>query len=107
LAKIRNLSSTTDFADEPERVRCVPTILIIFGWRLFFYANEGNEPPHVHCRNGEKECKYWLDLEDINIEEEFSYNMSQKDHREIKKIIYNHFEYIETQWNEFQGVKNE
>ena len=41
----------------------MPTILLIFGWRLFFYANEGNEPIHVHCRKGEKECKYWLDIE--------------------------------------------
>jgi len=28
----------------------MPTILVIFGWRLFFYANEGKEPIHVHCR---------------------------------------------------------
>ncbi len=24
----------------------MPTILLLFGWRLFFYANEGNEPIH-------------------------------------------------------------
>jgi len=38
----------------------MPTILVILGWRLFFYANEGNEPIHVHCRKGDMECKYWL-----------------------------------------------
>lgn len=39
----------------------MPTILQILGWRLFFYANEGNEPVHIHCRKGGMECKYWLD----------------------------------------------
>ncbi|MEN6433661.1 MAG: DUF4160 domain-containing protein [Smithella sp.] len=41
----------------------MPTILLIMGWRLFFYANEGNEPIHVHCQKGDTECKYWLDRE--------------------------------------------
>ncbi len=36
------------------------TILVILGWRLFFYANEGNELIHVHCRKGDMECKYWI-----------------------------------------------
>ena len=28
----------------------MPTVLLILGWRLFFYANEGNEPMHIHCK---------------------------------------------------------
>ncbi|MBI5605504.1 MAG: DUF4160 domain-containing protein [Deltaproteobacteria bacterium] len=80
----------------------MPTILAILGWRLFSYANEGNEPIHVHCRKGEIECKYWLDRETFDIEEALSYNMSEKDKRQIRKIIYDHFEYIELQWDDFQ-----
>jgi len=80
----------------------MPTILAILGWRLFFYANEGNEPIHVHCRKDEMECKYWLDRETFDIEEALSYNMSGKDKRQIRKIIYDHFEYIELQWDDFQ-----
>jgi hypothetical protein len=80
----------------------MPTILLILGWRLFFYANEGNEPIHVHCRKCEMECKYWLDRETFDIEEAFSYNMPEKDKRQIRKIIYDHFEYIELQWDDFQ-----
>ena len=38
----------------------MPTILFIRGWRLFFYANERSEPPHIHARKGGAECKYWL-----------------------------------------------
>lgn len=80
----------------------MPTILVILGWRLFFYSNEGNEPIHIHCRNAEKECKHWLDGENFDLDEAFSYNMSQKDKRQIRKIFYDHFEYIEEQWDEFQ-----
>jgi len=55
----------------------MPTILLILGWRLFFYANEGNEPIHVHCQKAEKECKYWLDRESFDINEAYSYNMRE------------------------------
>lgn len=80
----------------------MPTILMILGWRLFFYANEGNEPIHVHCRKGGKECKFWLIRESFDLDKAYSYNMTPKDTREIKKIIFEHFEYIEEQWQEFQ-----
>ena len=80
----------------------LPTILQILGWRLFFYANEGNEPMHVHCRKGNLECKYWMDPRRFDIEEAFSFNLSPSDTRQIRKIIYEHFEYIAQQWDEFQ-----
>ena len=35
----------------------MPTILMIMGWRFFVYANERNEPIHVHCQKGESEAK--------------------------------------------------
>ena len=66
-----------------DRKLTMPTILVILGWRLFFYANEGNEPIHVHCRKGDMECKYWLYRESFDIEEAFSYHMSEKDKRQI------------------------
>lgn len=84
----------------------MPTILTIFGWRLFFYTNEGNEPIHIHCRKGDMECKYWLDREQFELEEEYAYNMHPRDYREIKKIIYEHFEYIEQKWDEYQWRRN-
>jgi hypothetical protein len=80
----------------------MPTVLIILGWRLFFYANEGNEPIHIHCQKDDMECKYWLDRDNFDIEEVFGYNMNSKNRRQIRKIIYDHFEYIEKQWDEFQ-----
>ena len=48
----------------------MPTVLVVQGWRFFFYANEGNEPMHVHAVKGDAECKYWLDAIRFDIEEE-------------------------------------
>ena len=81
----------------------MPTILLILGWRIFFYANEGGEPIHVHCRKGSMECKYWLDKENFAVQEAYSYNMNSKDKREVKKILFEYFEFIETEWERFQG----
>jgi hypothetical protein len=67
----------------------MPTILIILGWRLFFYANEGNEPIHVHCRKGEMECEYWLNRNNFDLEEAFAFNMSLRDNRQIQKLFMN------------------
>ena len=66
----------------------MPTILMISGWRFFFYANEGNEPIHIHCQKAESEAKYWLDLEAFQAIEAHAYNMSQADKRAVRKIIF-------------------
>jgi hypothetical protein len=80
----------------------MPTILFVMGWRFFFYSNEGNEPIHIHCRKAEKECKYWLDIDNFALEEAYNYNMNSKDKRDVKKIIFEYFELIEQEWIKFQ-----
>ncbi len=81
----------------------MPTVLLVKGWRFFFYSNELNEPIHIHCRKGDKECKYWLDSKKFDVREAFSYNLNDKDRRQIMKMIYEYFEYIEDKWSEFQS----
>ena len=81
----------------------MPTILLVKGWRFFFYSNEGNEPIHIHCKKAEKECKYWLDCENYALLEAYSYNMNSKDKREVKRIVFEYFEFVESEWNKFYG----
>lgn len=38
----------------------VPTVVVIEGFRFFFFSNEGNEPPHIHVEKGEGYAKFWL-----------------------------------------------
>ena len=80
----------------------MPTILFVMGWRFFFYSNEGNEPIHIHCWKAEKECKYWLDIDNFALEEAYSYNMNNKNKRDVNKINFDYFEFIEQEWNRFQ-----
>lgn len=69
----------------------MPTILYIRGWRLFFYANERNEPPHIHARKGDAECKHWLHPDLLDIEEVYMYNMSPADRRTVRKDYFRAF----------------
>lgn len=79
----------------------MPTILYIRGWRLFFYFNKRNEPPHIHTRKGDVECKYWLHPDTFDIEEAFAYNLSNADRRAIRPIIFEHFDYILSEYQAF------
>lgn len=81
----------------------MPTILYINGWRLFFYTNEGNEPPHIHCRKADCDAKYWLDSTAFDIKPAYEYNLSPSDRRAIREIVFTHFDYLLEKWTEFQG----
>lgn len=83
----------------------MPTILLVYGWRFFFYSNEGNEPVHIHCQKADKECKFWLDADNFDLIEAYSYNLNVSDKRIVRKVIFENFEYIITEWNNyFQGL---
>lgn len=79
----------------------IPTVLVILGCRFFFYSNEGSEPIHIHAEKGDMECKYWLLVEEIEIKEAFGFNMTQSATREVKKIIYQHFDLLVESWNKY------
>ena len=59
----------------------------------------------MHVRKAEKECKYWLDGDGYDLEEAFSYQMTARDTREVRKIVFEHFDYILQQWDEFERRK--
>ena len=81
----------------------MPTVLLLRGWRVHFYSNERNEPIHIHAQKAEMECKYWLDADAFEIRQAFAYNMSPRDTREIREIIFQHFDYIVAEWQRIHG----
>ncbi|MBI3861381.1 MAG: DUF4160 domain-containing protein [Planctomycetia bacterium] len=85
----------------------MPTVLQIRGWRLFFYSNEGHEPPHIHARKHNAECKFRLRAELFDIEEEWSHGMSSRLRREIRKIMFEHFELIVEEWGRSFGMDSD
>ena len=85
----------------------MPTILLINGWRLFFYSNENNEPIHIHCRKANSECKFWIDVENFDLLTAYSFNCNNRDFRDIRKIVFSNFDYIIEEWNKFMEAKDE
>ena len=49
----------------------MPTILLLRGFRFFFFSGEGSEPPHIHVEHGDKVKKYWLNPVELNWSEGF------------------------------------
>jgi hypothetical protein len=75
--------------------------LYIFGWRLFFYSNEGSEPVNIHATKGDMECKFWLLVDEVEMKEAFAFNMTPVSKRELKKIIYQDFDLNVNSWKTF------
>jgi hypothetical protein len=99
----RNLELFHDLGDrhaivEPIIMGEVPTILLVKGWRVFFYSNEGNEPMHVHARKGDAECKFWIDADRFEAEEAFEHGLTPQLRREIRQVIFEHFDEICVAW---------
>lgn len=80
----------------------MPTVLYVLGWRFYFYANERNEPMHIHVQKAEENGKFWIDVENYSVIEAKSYKMSSQDIREVKKIIFDHFDLVVKAWKDFQ-----
>ena len=80
----------------------MPTVLLCRGWRIFFFANEGNEPIHVHCRKGRANAKFWLYPDEYNITHAYVRHMTRQQERELRTILFEHFDDIVEAWNEFK-----
>ena len=54
------------------------------------------------CIAGKVACKYWIDEEMFDLQEAYSFGMSPKDKKQIRKILFEHFDYIVQQWKTFK-----
>jgi hypothetical protein len=75
----------------------MPTVLRAGPFRLFFYAGDGGEPPHVHIERDECEAKFWLDP----VRLERSHGFARKDINRIRKLVARHRERLLESWHEF------
>jgi hypothetical protein len=77
----------------------MPEVFRLLGFVFFFYANEGNEPMHIHVRKAGGFAKYWIEP----IELEFSQGMKVNDLRVAEQLIVEHLEQIKEKWYEVHG----
>lgn len=83
-----------------ERLRSMPKVFEIDGFKFFFFSNEGNpqEPCHIHVRKGNGLAKFWV-RPDVRLES--SAGFSAKELRFIESEVEKNIELIEEAWNEF------
>lgn len=61
----------------------MPTIFNIAGYKIYFYANEGNEPCHVHIAKGKgASSKVWIEPE-IKL----AHNNARISKKDLKNIL--------------------
>ncbi|TGK06734.1 DUF4160 domain-containing protein [Leptospira semungkisensis] len=77
----------------------MPTVLRILGYRFHFYSNEGNEPPHIHCRKENWECKFWLNT--ISLAENNGFRNHEL--REIERLVFEYRERFLKAYYEFHS----
>lgn len=75
----------------------MPTIARIGPYRIFFYSNEGYEPPHVHIEHDDCEAKFWLEPVDLarNI------NFNKHELGEVRRLVEEHQQEWLDEWHEF------
>lgn len=75
----------------------MPTVLKIGPYRLFFYAGDRNESPHIHVEREDNIAKFWLNP----VRLQSSGGFSRREIGQIqKRLSENHRKLLEA-WNEY------
>ena len=76
----------------------MPTVLILNGFRFFFYSNENNEPAHIHVTKAGADGKLWL--EPI-LSVAYFYGFNSSEQNEIIEIATTYYEQFKMKWYEY------
>jgi len=76
----------------------MPTVLRIGPYRFFFYADERQEPQHIHIVAGGKEAKYWLLP---HLQQAWNRGFRSGEIKEIESIIRDNLHLMLEAWNDF------
>jgi hypothetical protein len=75
----------------------MPTVLRIGPYRLFFYAGDRDEPPHVHVEHSDCVAKFWLDPVRLSR----SHGFTASEINRVEKLIVENQRQLRDSWNEF------
>lgn len=76
----------------------MPTVMRIGSYRFHFYSDEGREPPHIHVRTPDGECKFWL--EPIALASVRGVKLHEV--RDIERLVFEHKTTLVSAYHEFQ-----
>jgi hypothetical protein len=75
----------------------MPTVLRNGPYRIFFYAGDRDEPPHVHVERENNIAKFWLDP----VRLQNSGGFSRTELNRIQKLVDDNREDLLRSWNEY------
>lgn len=73
-----------------------PTVLRSGPYRLFFFSNEGTEPPHVHVQREQMLAKFWLNPVGLAR----STGFSPRELRRIQSLVVENAAALQEAWDE-------
>lgn len=76
--------------------KTMPTVLIE-GYKFRFYSSDIGETPHMHVLRGSNVAKVWLQP----VRLEYSRGYSQRDIRQILRIVQEHERYLLEKWHDY------
>ncbi len=74
----------------------MPEVFRLEGYVFFFYANEGQEPIHVHVRKAGGFAKFWI--EPLTLD--FAEGMKTKERLAQEELIEQNIELVRRKWDE-------
>jgi hypothetical protein len=77
----------------------MPTVLRVGPYRVFFYASDRDEPPHVHVERDDDTAKFWLDP--VRLQSSGGYGRNEIN--QIQHLVEENREQLLRSWNEFFG----
>ena len=77
----------------------MPTVLRSGPYRVFFYAGDRHEPPHVHIERDRYNAKYWL--EPVVLESSIGFSRSEL--MDIYRLIFEHQMLLLEKWHDYFG----
>ena len=84
----------------------MPTIFELYGYKVFFCANENNVPVHVHVAKGKQSAdatKIWLPPESNPVLAHNNSRIPQKDLTRLMKAIAHNRDTIIARWYDYFG----
>ncbi len=76
----------------------MPTVLLVNGFRFFFYSADGLEPPHIHVKKGDGDGKIWLVPE---VKVEYLIDFKAQEEKQILEIVQDNRQMLIAKWYEF------
>jgi hypothetical protein len=78
----------------------MPTVMRIGPYRLHFFSDERQEPPHIHIRTPDGECKFWP-MPSIALAG--NRGLPAHELRAVERLVYEHHDKLRKAFHEFHN----